>query len=190
MSIPNRDEALKLWHEHNHQESLLHHAYAVEAAMRYFAAKYGEDVEYWSRVGLLHDVDYEEHPDEHLKFVRPILAPAGYPDDFIRAVESHGYGLCSDVKPERQMEKVLFTVDELTGFISACALVRPSKSVLDMEVKSVKKKWKTAAFAAKIRRDIIQQGADMMGVSLDEVIADCIEALKPVAADIGLKGTL
>jgi len=186
----NRDDALRLWHEHNHEDSLLRHAFSVEAAMRHFAVKYGEDPEYWGLVGLLHDVDYEEHPEEHLKFARAILAPAGYPDGFIRAVESHGYGLCTDVKPEKTMEKVLFACDELTGFISACAMVRPSKSVLDIEVKSVKKKWGTAAFAAKIRRDIIQEGADMLGIPLEELIGETILALRPVAAEIGLKGNL
>jgi predicted hydrolase (HD superfamily) len=182
----NRDDALRLWHEHNHEDSLLRHALSVEAAMRHFAAKYGEDTEYWGLVGLLHDVDYEEHPAEHLQFVRPILLGAGCDEDFIRAVESHGWGLCSEVRPEKTMEKVLFACDELTGFISACALMRPSKSVLDLEVKSVKKKWGTPAFAAKIRRDIIQQGADMLGIPLEELIGETILALREIHADIGL----
>jgi putative nucleotidyltransferase with HDIG domain len=186
----NRDEALRLWREHNHEDSLLRHALSVEAAMRHFARKYGEDPEYWGLVGLLHDVDYGEHPEEHLRFARPILSGAGFDEGFIRAVESHGWGLCSEVKPEKTMEKVLFACDELTGFISACALMRPSKSVLDIEVKSVKKKWGTAAFAAKIRRDIIQEGADMLGLPLEELIGETILALRPVAAEIGLKGGL
>ena len=119
-----------------------------------------------------------------------MLAPAGYSEDFIRAVESHGYGICTEVEPKHKMEKVLFACDELTGFISACAIMRPSKSVLDIEVKSVTKKFKTPAFAAKIRRDIIQQGADMLGMPLEELIQETILALRAVAAEVGLKGNL
>ena len=158
--------------------------------MRHFAAKQGEDLDYWGIVGLLHDIDYQRYPEEHLKRTREILAPAGYSDDFIRAVESHGYSIVNEVEPKLTMEKVLFAVDELTGFISACSIMRPSKSVLDLEVKSVTKKFKTPAFAAKIRRDIIQKGADMLGLSLEELIQETILALRPVAAEIGLKGSL
>lgn len=182
----DREGALALWREHNHEDSLFRHALSVEAAMRHFAAKYGEDPDYWGIVGLLHDVDFEEHPEEHLKFARPILSGAGFDEAFIRAVESHGFGLCSEVRPEKTMEKVLFACDELTGFISACALMRPSRSVLDIEVKSVKKKWGATAFAAKIRRDVIQQGADMLGLPLEELIGETILALRPIHADIGL----
>jgi putative nucleotidyltransferase with HDIG domain len=186
----SRDEAIELWRRYNDDDYLYRHALSVEAAMRHFAAKKGEDSDYWGIVGLLHDVDYQKFPEEHLKHAREMLEPAGYPEDFIRAVESHGYGICTDVEPKLYMEKALFACDELTGFISACAIMRPSKSVLDIEVKSVTKKFKTPAFAAKIRRDIIQRGADMLGISLDELIQETILALRPVAAEIGLKGNL
>ncbi|MBN2873781.1 MAG: HDIG domain-containing protein [Spirochaetales bacterium] len=185
----DRNAALALWAEHNDDDSLLRHALSVEAAMRHFAAKYGEEPDYWGLVGLLHDIDYQGHPDEHLQHARPILSAAGYPEEFIRAVESHGWGLCSTVEPVLRMEKVLYAVDELTGFIAACAYVRPSRSVLDMEVKSVKKKWKTAAFAAGVNRDVIEKGAAMLGVELDELIAETIQALRAVADDVGLKGS-
>lgn len=186
----NRDEAIALWRAHNDDESLYRHALAVEAAMRHFALARGEDADYWGIVGILHDVDYGRHPEEHLKHARPILAAAGYPEALIRAVESHGWGICSEVEPLHVMEKTLFAIDELTGLIAACSMVRPSKSVLDLEVRSVKKKWGTLAFAAGVRRDIIERGAVMLGVALDVLIADTIAALRPVAAEIGLKGTL
>lgn len=188
--MPNREEALNLWKNHNDDDYLFKHALSVEAAMRHFARKHGEDPEYWALVGLLHDIDFQKFPEEHLKHSREILAPAGYSDEFIRAVESHGYGLVNDVEPLHVMEKVLFAVDELTGFIYACAIMRPSKSVLDLEVKSVTKKFKTQNFAAKIRRDIIQDGAERLGLSLDELISETIMALRPVAQEIGLKGSL
>jgi putative nucleotidyltransferase with HDIG domain len=188
--MPTRDEAIKLWKQFNDDDFLYRHALSVEAAMRFFAEKEGEDPEYWGLIGLLHDVDYQLHPEDHLKHSREMLAPAGYDDAFIRAVESHGFGICSDVEPMLKMEKVLFAVDELTGFISACAIMRPSKSVLDIEAKSVLKKFKTPAFAAKIRRDVIQQGADMLCLTLEELINETIRALRPVAAEIGLKGNL
>lgn len=185
----DRNAAIALWRGQNDDESLFRHALSVEAAMRRYAMAYGEDPDYWGLVGLLHDVDYQRHPDEHLRHARPILTAAGYGEAFIRAVESHGWGLCSEVEPVHAMEKVLFAVDELTGFIAACAYVRPSKSVLDLEVKSVKKKWGTAAFAAGVRRDVIEKGAAMMGVPLDELIAETIAALREVADAVGLKGT-
>lgn len=186
----DREHAVSVWREYNSDESLFRHALAVEAAMRHFALKYGEDEEFWGLVGLLHDIDYQQYPDEHLKHARPMLEKAGFGEAFIHAVESHGWGICSDVEPSCRMEKVLFAVDELTGFIAACAYVRPSRSVLDMEVRSVKKKWGSAAFAAGVRRDVIEKGAAMMGVPLEELIAETIAALRGVAADIGLKGTL
>ncbi len=186
----SREEALELWRKNNDDDYLYRHALSVEATMRRFAVKYGEDPEYWGLVGLLHDIDYQKYPEEHLKHARELLEPAGYPEGFIRAVLSHGFGICTEVEPVNAMEKTLFAIDELTGFISACVLMRPSKSVLDIEAKSVRKKWGTAAFAAKIRRDIIQKGADMLGLPLDEVIQETILALRPVAAEIGLKGNL
>ena len=185
----NRDEAIRLWRTYNQDESLFRHALSVEAAMRHFAALYKEDPEYWGLVGLLHDVDYEKWPKEHLKHSREILSTAGFPEEFIRAVESHGWGLCSDVEPKSRMEKVLFAVDELTGFIAACAYVRPSKSVLDMEVKSVKKKWGSAAFAAGVNRSVIEKGAEMLGIPLEELIRETILALREAAEAVGLKGS-
>jgi len=188
--MPDREEALRLWRTHNDDDYLYRHALSVEAAMRHFAAKKGEDPDYWGLVGLLHDIDYQKHPTEHLKRARGMLAPAGYDEAFVRAVESHGFGICTEVEPVLYMEKVLFACDELTGFIAACAIMRPSKSVLDIEVKSVTKKLKTPAFAAKIDRSVIQKGADMLGIPLEELIQETILALRPVAAEIGLKGSL
>lgn len=185
----DRESALRLWRRHNDDDYLYRHALSVEAAMRHFAAKKGEDPEYWGIVGLLHDIDYQKHPEEHLKHARAMLSEAGYDEAFIRAVESHGFGICTEVEPVLYMEKVLFACDELTGFIAACAIMRPSKSVLDIEVKSVTKKLKTPAFAAKIDRSVIQRGADMLGMSLEELILETIFALRPVAAEIGLKGS-
>jgi len=186
----DREAALSLWREHNDDDSLLRHALSVEAAMRHFAVKHGEDPDYWGIVGLLHDIDYQHHPDEHLKHSRSILAAAAYPEAFIHAVESHGWGLCTTVEPTLLMEKVLFAVDELTGFITACAYVRPSRSVLDLEVKSVKKKWKTVAFAAGVNREVIEKGAAMLGMELDALIEETIQAMRAVAESVGLKGTL
>ena len=139
---------------------------------------------------FLHDVDYGRWPTEHLKHSREILAPAGYPEAFIRAVESHGWGLCSEVEPVHVMEKALFAVDELTGFITACAYVRPSKSILDLEVKSVKKKWGALNFAAGCSREVIEKGAAMMGLSLEDLIQETILGMRPAAEAIGVKGSL
>jgi predicted hydrolase (HD superfamily) len=154
--------------------------------MRHFATLYGEDPAYWGIVGLLHDLDYEEHPDQHCSFTPDILRENGYDEEFIRAVLSHGYGLCTDVKPEKQMEKVIYTVDELTGLIFACALMRPSKSVSDLEVSSVKKKFKSPGFAANVNREVIARGAEMMGVPLDDVIRETILAMRAIADTIGV----
>jgi len=186
----DRDKAISVWREYNSEDSLFRHALSVEAAMRHFAGKYGEDEDFWGVVGLLHDIDYQQFLEEHLAHSRPMLEKAGYGEDVIHAVLSHGWGLCSEVEPTARMEKVLFAVDELTGFIAACAYVRPSRSVLDMEVRSVKKKWGSVNFAAGVRRDVIEKGAAMMGIPLEELISDTIMALREVAADVGLKGTL
>lgn len=185
-----REQAVTLWRQWNSDESLWRHALSVEAAMRHFAKKYGQDEEYWGLVGLLHDIDYQTYPEEHLRHVREILEPTGFDGSFIRSVESHGWGICSDVEPTHVMEKVLFATDELTGFIAACAYVRPSRSVLDMEVKSVKKKWGSAAFAAGVRRSVIEQGAQMLGIPLEELIGETILALRAAADETGLKGNL
>jgi predicted hydrolase (HD superfamily) len=158
--------------------------------MRHVARKKGADEEMWGVVGLIHDVDYEEHPDEHLRHAPDLLRSHGWPEESIRAVASHGWGICTDVEPVTDLEKTLFAIDELTGLVAAAALVRPSKSVLDLPVKSVLKKWKDKAFAAGVDRSVILKGAALMGVPLEELIADTIEGMKTVAQDIGLKGNL
>ncbi len=188
--MPSRDDALKLWKEYNSEESQYRHSLAVEASMRHFAVKHGEDPEYWGLVGLLHDVDYGRWPTEHLKHAREILSPAGWSEAFIRAVESHGWGICSEVEPLHVMEKVLFATDELTGFITACAYVRPSRSVLDLEVKSVKKKWGAVNFAAGVSREVIEKGAAMLGMSLEDLIQETILAMRAKAEELGVKGNL
>jgi putative nucleotidyltransferase with HDIG domain len=186
--LPTRKEAFELLRKYNQDESLIKHALAVEAVMRYFASKFGEDEEKWGIIGLIHDLDYENFPQQHCKKTEEILKEHNWPDDYIRAVLSHGWGICTDVEPESKMEKVLYTIDELTGLIAATALVRPSKSVLDMKAKSVKKKWKDKSFAAGVDRYIIQKGAEMLGVELGELLTDTIMGMRQVAAEIGLKG--
>jgi len=180
--IPTRDEALAIYNKHNSNEALLKHALNVEGVMRYFARKYGEDEEYWGVVGLLHDLDYENYPEEHCKKVVELLEADNISPDIIRSVVSHGYELCADVKPEHKMEKVLYATDELTGLVSAAALMRPSKSVMDLEYKSLWKKYKSPAFAAGVDRNVIEKGCEMMGVELKDVICDVILAMREVEA--------
>lgn len=181
-----REDAMGLLRKYNDNEHLVHHALSVEATMREFAALKGEDVEYWGLVGLLHDVDYGMFPTEHCKKAPELLKEIGADDDFIHAVVCHGWGICTDVKPEKYMEKVLFTIDELTGLVNATALVRPEK-MAGMTVKSVKKKWGSAAFAAGVNRDIITQGVALLGdMELPEVIQHTIDAMSRVTAEIGL----
>jgi len=187
-TTPSREDALTLLKKYNQSESLIKHAFAVEGVMRYMARKYGGDEDVWGVVGLIHDLDYEQYPDEHCKKTEAILKENDWPEDLIRAVVSHGWGICSDVKPKSNMEKVLFAIDELTGLVATSALVRPTKSVMDMKPKSVKKKWKDKRFAAGVDRSIIQQGADMLGVELGDLIADTILGMREVADEIGLKG--
>lgn len=189
MGIPDRRDALALLEEYTASENLRNHARAVEAVMRHYARRYGEDEERWGLVGLVHDLDWERYPEEHCSQTTRILTEAGWPEDMIRAVRSHAWGMFTDDRPEHPMEKVLYTIDELTGLITATALVRPSRSILDMKVKSVKKKWKDRSFAAGANRDIISQGAEMMGEDLDVVIEHTIEGMRTVAEDIGLAGT-
>jgi len=187
---PSREEAFNLLKEYNKDESLIKHALAVEAVMRHFAELLGEDVEKWGVIGLVHDLDYEKYPDQHCKKVREILTERNWPEEYIRAIQSHGWKLCSDVEPVETMEKVLYTIDELTGLITATALMRPSKSILDTEVKSVKKKWKQKSFAAGVNREVIQEGADMLGMELDKVIEETLKGMQKVAELIGLKGNI
>jgi len=186
--LPVREEAWRLLTKHTKSESLLKHALAVEAVMRYFAAKRGGAVEQWGIIGLVHDLDYEEFPEKHCQMSRIILAEAGWPEEYIRAVVSHGWGICSSEEPRTELEKVLFAIDELTGLVTTTALVRPSKSILDTKTASVKKKWKEKGFAAGVDRSIIEKGAAMLGMELSDLITDTIEGMKTVAAEIGLKG--
>jgi len=185
---PTRDDAFALLTEFNKSEKAFKHALAVEAVMRYVARKRGADQERWGIVGLVHDLDFEQFPDEHCTKTGQILRERGWPEELVRAAVSHGWGVCSDVEPQTDMEKVLFAVDELAGLVAATALMRPSKSVMDTEVKSVRKKWKQKNFAAGVNREIIQQGADMLGVGLDELIEDTIRGMRGVADKIGLAG--
>jgi len=158
--------------------------------MRYLANKRGEDQEKWGVIGLIHDLDYEQFPDEHCRKTEEILKDNNWPPEYIRAVVSHGWGLCSDVEPKTDLEKTLYAIDELTGLIAAAALVRPSKSVLDLKAKSVKKKWKDKRFAAGVDRSVILKGAEMLGIDLPDLITDTILGMRSVAAEIGLKGNL
>jgi len=187
---PTREEALALLRQYNKNESLIKHAMAVEGVMRYIARKRGEDEEKWGVVGLIHDLDYEQFPDQHCKKTEEILKENDWPEEYIRAAVSHGWGICTDVKPESDMEKVLYAIDELTGLVVTSALVRPSKSVMDMKTKSVKKKWKQKQFAAGVDRSIIEKGAEMLGVELGELITDTIMGMRDVAVEIGLKGNV
>jgi putative nucleotidyltransferase with HDIG domain len=186
--VPTREEAYQLLTEYNKGDSLIKHALAVEGVMRYFARKRGEDEEKWGIIGLVHDLDYEKFPEEHCKKSEEILKEKGWPEEYIRAVVSHGWGLCSDVEPQTELEKVLYTIDELTGLVVTTALVRPSKSVMDVKVKSVKKKWKDKRFAAGVDRSIIEKGAQMLGMELSDVMADTLAGMQEVAEEIGLKG--
>lgn len=185
-----RQEAWELLTKYTKTPNLQKHALAVEAVMKHFAKLNYEDVEKWGVVGLLHDLDYEQYPEEHCHKVVEIMQEEGIDDFYIHAVCSHGYGICSDVKPEHIMEKVLYTIDELTGLINALCLMRPSKSVLDLEVKSVKKKFKDKSVASGVNRQIVKDGCEMLGMSLDEVIKETIEGMKTEAEAIGLKGNL
>jgi len=187
---PTREEALALLKQYNKNESLIKHAMAVEGVMRYMARKRGEDEEKWGVIGLIHDLDYEQFPEQHCKKTEEILKENNWPEEYIRAVVSHGWGICSDVRPESDMEKVLYAIDELTGLVVTSALVRPSKSVMDMKAKSVKKKWKQKQFAAGVDRAIIEKGAEMLGVDLSDLITDTIMGMREVAEEIGLKGSV
>jgi putative nucleotidyltransferase with HDIG domain len=186
--VPTREEAYQLLTEYNKSDNLIKHALAVEGVMRYMARKWGEDEEKWGVIGLVHDLDYEKFPEEHCQKSEEILKEKGWPEQYIRAVVSHGWGLCSNVEPQTALEKVLYAIDELTGLVVTTALVRPSKSVMDVQVKSVKKKWKDKRFAAGVNRSVIEQGAQMLGMEITDLIADTIAGMQEVAEEIGLKG--
>ena len=185
---PSREEAFSLLKEYNKNEGLLKHALAVEAVMRYCARKRGEDEEKWGVIGLVHDLDYEQFPEQHCRKTEEILTSHNWPAEYIRAVVSHGWGICTDVEPQSELEKLLYTVDELVGLVVATALVRPSRSVMDMKAKSVKKKWKDKSFAAGVNRAVIEKGAEMLNVELGEIITDVIMGMREVADQIGLRG--
>lgn len=175
-----RDEAFVLLTKYNKEDFHIHHAQTVEGTMRYFAEKlgYGDEADFWALVGLLHDIDFEMWPEQHCRKAPELLAEAGADERLIHAVVSHGYGLCSDVAPEHEMEKVLFACDELTGLIGAAALMRPSKRCQDMELKSLKKKFKDKRFAAGCDREVIARGAEMLGWDLNRLLSETLEAMK------------
>ncbi len=184
--VPTYDEALSLLKEFNQSESLLKHAYCVEGVMRYMARKAGQDEEKWGIVGLMHDLDYERFPEQHCRKTQQLLEERGWPEEYIRAIVSHGWGICNDVEPQSKMEKTIYAIDELTGLIIAVALVRPSRSVADLEARSVMKKWKDKAFAAGANRSLIEKGSAMLGVELTELVTDVIMGMRQVADKIGL----
>jgi predicted hydrolase (HD superfamily) len=175
-----RSEAVTLLQKYNKEPFHIMHALTVEGVMRWYAQKlgYGDNMDFWGLVGLLHDVDFEQYPEQHCKKAPALLAEIGADDDFIRAVCCHGYGICVDIEPQHQMEKVLFAADELTGLIWASAKMRPSKSTKDMEVKSLKKKFKDKSFAAGCSRDVITQGAQLLGWELPELFEKTILAMR------------
>ena len=175
-----RDQAWDLLTQYNKEPFHLRHAITVEHVMGWFARElgYGEEAEHWSVVGLLHDLDFEQWPEEHCVKCRELMRQAGVEEDFIRSVASHGWGICSEIKPEHEMEKVLFACDELTGLIGAAALMRPSKSAKDMELKSLKKKFKDKKFAAGCSREIIADGAQLLGWELDKLLEMTLRAMQ------------
>ena len=184
--MPTREEAWELLNQYNKTDSLIKHALSVEGVMRHFAKKYGEDEEKWGVIGLIHDLDYEMYPEEHCKKTEEILTAHNWPKDYIRAVLSHGYGLVNEVEPKETVEKILYTIDELTGLITACAYMRPSKSVNDMEVKSVVKKFKSPAFASGVDRSVILKGCSLLGMELNDVVEECILGMRAIAPSIGM----
>ena len=188
--IPSRTEAFAILCEFNKQDSLVRHGLAVEAVMRHFAAKSGEDIEKWGVIGLCHDLDYEQFPEQHCTMTRTILEGQNWPESYIRAIVSHGWGICSETEPIHYMEKILFATDELTGLITASVYVRPSKSILDLTTKSVMKKWNTRAFAAGANREVIAKGAAMLGITVEELVDETILGMQASAEQIGLKGNI
>lgn len=180
-----REEAISIYSTYNTSANLLKHALSVEAVMRRFAEYYNEDANYWGIVGLLHDIDYEKYPDEHLTMAPVLLREHSISEEMIHSIVSHGWGICSDVEPVHIMEKVLYTIDELTGLITATALMRPSNSLSDLGVKSVMKKWKTKGFSQGVDRDLILKGCKMLNLELNEVIQLSIEGMRNVSKELG-----
>jgi putative nucleotidyltransferase with HDIG domain len=189
MANYDREAAWEIVNENIKGESLLKHCLTVESVMRRFAEVYGEDKDEWGIIGLLHDIDFEKYPEQHCKKTRGILESRGWPEKYIRAAESHGYKLVTDVLPVTNAEKVLYTIDELSGLIFAAALMRPSRSLEDLEAKSVKKKLKQKGFAANVNREVIEDGMQMMGMDPDEVITYTIEGMRPLGKLLGLNET-
>lgn len=181
-----REQALDLLKKYNQEPFHILHGLTVEGTMRWYAKElgYGEEEEFWAIAGLLHDVDFEKYPEEHCKKAPELLAEIGAEPELVHAICSHAYGLCSDVKPEHEMEKVLFAADELTGLIGAAARMRPSKSVMDMEVSSLKKKFKDKRFAAGCSRDVIKDGAEILGWTLEELMEKTILAMRSCEASV------
>ena len=179
-----REQALTLLQKYNKEAFHIQHALTVEGVMRWFAQENGEDAEFWGLCGLLHDIDFEVYPEEHCKKAPELLAEVNASEEMVHAICSHGYGLCCDVEPVHLMEKIMFTVDELTGLIGAAARMRPSKSVMDMELSSLKKKFKDKKFAAGCSRDVIKQGAEILGWTLDEVLDKTILAMRSCEASV------
>ena len=184
--VPTYDEAQSILKEFIKSDSLLKHSYSVEGVMRYMARKMGEDEEKWAIIGLVHDLDYEMFPEQHCEKAQEILRERSWPEEYVRAVASHGWGICNDIEPRTNLEKVLYASEELTGLITAVAIIRPSKSVGDLEVKSVMKKWKDKSFAAGVNRPVIEKGAEMLGVDLRQLVDDVILAMREVSDRIGL----
>ena len=180
--IPTREEAMTLLEEYNSDPFHIKHALIVEGVMKYFARKlgYGDEEKFWGLVGLLHDLDFEKYPEQHCIKGQELMRERGLDERIVRATASHGYGITVDIKPEHEMEKVLYSTDELTGLIGAVAIMRPSKSVDDLELKSVKKKYKNAKFAAGCSREVIEKGAEMLGWTLDDLISDTIIAMREI----------
>ena len=187
-NTPTRKEALQLFHKYNKSDSLYRHGLAVEAVMKHFAHKYGEDEEKWGIIGLVHDLDYEMYPDEHCIKTKTILEQAQWPEEYTRAVLSHGWEICTDIEPVETMEKVLYACDELTGLVTTAVLARPDKSIHTLTVKSVKKRWKDKRFAAKVDRSIITKGAEMLNIPIETLIEETIKGMQNVAVDLGLDG--
>ena len=184
--IPSRDAAFTLLNKYNKDSFHIRQALTVEGVMRWFACNegYADEADYWATVGLMHDIDFELYPDEHCQVAPRLLEEGGFPPSFITSVCSHGYGICSDVEPTHHMEKILFAADELTGLIWAAALMRPSKSTQDMEVKSIKKKFKDLRFAAGCDREIIKRGAAQLGWELDELFDKTLQAMRSCESDV------
>ena len=188
--IPTREDAFELLKKYTKTPGLIRHALAVESVMGHFARRFNEDEEKWRVIGLVHDLDYEMFPDEHCHKCVELFKDHQWPEAYIRAVISHGFGICTDVEPQTNLEKTLYAIDELTGLVASSALVRPSKSILDIKAKSVRKKFKDKRFAAGVDRDVIIKGTQFLDMDLSELITEVITGMQPVAEQIGLKGNL